>query len=83
MQQFERSVRAPVGKTWNPETAFKKMTKPKVVTRLGTVIKPMDKSEMFQKEKQHKKKGDIKFSEDGGHRNSKKGKKFCRKPKKN
>ncbi|XP_064594449.1 LOW QUALITY PROTEIN: U3 small nucleolar RNA-associated protein 14 homolog A-like [Liolophura sinensis] len=55
VQQFERSIRAPVGKTWNPETAFKKMTKPKVVTRLGTVIKPMDKSEMFRiiKESRH------------------------------
>ncbi|XP_071114020.1 U3 small nucleolar RNA-associated protein 14 homolog A-like [Haliotis cracherodii] len=51
-QQFEQSIRAPVGKNWNPETAFRKMIQPKVLTKLGTVIKPIDKSEVFEKEKQ-------------------------------
>ncbi|XP_067676071.1 U3 small nucleolar RNA-associated protein 14 homolog A-like [Haliotis asinina] len=50
-QQFEQSIRAPVGKNWNPETAFRKMIQPKVLTKLGTVIKPIDKSEIFEKEK--------------------------------
>ncbi len=51
VHQFEASIRQPVGKTWNPETAHKKLCKPKVVTRLGTAIEPMDKSEMFSKQK--------------------------------
>ena len=51
VKQFEQSIRAPVGKTWNPETAYKQLIKPKVVTRLGKVINPLDKDEVFRKDK--------------------------------
>ncbi|XP_033741241.1 uncharacterized protein LOC117328027 [Pecten maximus] len=45
VQQFEQSVRAPVGNTWNPETTFKDLIKPKVITKLGSVIDPIDMAE--------------------------------------
>ena len=52
VHQFESSVRQPIGKTWNPETAYHQLIKPKVVTRLGTVISPISKEATFSKEKQ-------------------------------
>ena len=55
--QFERSIRAPLGKTWNPETAYKELVKPKVVTSIGKIIAPIDKSEV---DKDAKKSKDIK-----------------------
>ncbi|KAG1714294.1 U3 small nucleolar RNA-associated protein 14 A [Nymphon striatum] len=42
VEQFQNNILMPVGKTWNPETAFKLLTKPKVVTKLGAIIAPMD-----------------------------------------
>ncbi|XP_041352481.1 uncharacterized protein LOC121370976 [Gigantopelta aegis] len=45
MKQFEQSIRAPIGKDWNPEMAFKKLVEPKVVTQLGTIISPIDKDD--------------------------------------
>ena len=50
VHQFESSIRAPIGKTWNPETSFKKLIKPKVKTRMGKIIQPIDKSQMFKKQ---------------------------------
>ena len=50
VNQFEASVRAPVGKTWNPETAYRKLIEPKVITKMGTVIEPMDKAQVFKKQ---------------------------------
>ncbi|KAI9491358.1 small-subunit processome [Zychaea mexicana] len=42
MEQYERSLRAPVGKEWNTRDTFQKLTKPRVLTKLGTVINPLD-----------------------------------------
>ncbi|KAK6171222.1 hypothetical protein SNE40_019457 [Patella caerulea] len=50
-KQFEQSISQPIGNTWNPEKAFHRMIQPKVVTQLGSIIKPMDKEEMFKKQK--------------------------------
>ena len=47
-EQFEKSIRAPLGKTWNTETAYRELVKPKVVTRLGKIITPIDKSEVYK-----------------------------------
>ena len=60
MKQFEQSIRAPVGKTWNPEIAYKQLVKPKIVTKLGTIISPIDKEETFKKEN-NKRRVDIDF----------------------
>uniref|UniRef100_A0A8C0VDD9 UTP14A small subunit processome component n=1 Tax=Cyanistes caeruleus TaxID=156563 RepID=A0A8C0VDD9_CYACU len=40
-QQFERSMRTPVGPTWNTQRAFQKLTAPRVITRTGHIIQPI------------------------------------------
>ncbi|KAF1586331.1 hypothetical protein FQV11_0005664, partial [Eudyptes moseleyi] len=40
-QQFEQSIRTPVGPTWNTQRAFQKLTAPRVVTRAGHIIQPI------------------------------------------
>lgn len=40
-QQFERTIQTPIGSTWNTQRAFQKLIIPKVVTKLGHVIKPI------------------------------------------
>ncbi|KAJ2962821.1 hypothetical protein NQZ79_g2114 [Umbelopsis isabellina] len=40
-EQYERSLRAPLGKEWNTTDSFQKMTKPRVMTKLGRVIDPL------------------------------------------
>jgi U3 small nucleolar RNA-associated protein 14 len=41
MEQYERSISQPVGAEWNTREAFMKMTKPRVLTKLGKVIDPL------------------------------------------
>ncbi|XP_062604678.1 uncharacterized protein LOC134266461 [Saccostrea cucullata] len=45
VDQYEQSIRAPIGKTWNPETAVRELVKPKVVTKLGSIIEPINKAD--------------------------------------
>uniref|UniRef100_A0A663MBT1 UTP14A small subunit processome component n=1 Tax=Athene cunicularia TaxID=194338 RepID=A0A663MBT1_ATHCN len=40
-QQFEQSIRTPVGATWNTQRAFQKLTTPRIITRSGHIIKPL------------------------------------------
>ncbi|NXB55112.1 UT14A protein, partial [Struthidea cinerea] len=40
-QQFEQSLRTPVGPTWNTQRAFQKLTAPRIVTRAGHIIQPI------------------------------------------
>ncbi|NXH87437.1 UT14A protein, partial [Edolisoma coerulescens] len=40
-QQFEQSMRTPVGPTWNTQRAFQKLTAPRVITRAGHIIQPI------------------------------------------
>ncbi|KAM6117350.1 U3 small nucleolar RNA-associated protein 14 homolog A [Pterocles gutturalis] len=40
-EQFEQSIRMPVGTTWNTQRAFQKLTAPRVVTRAGHIIQPI------------------------------------------
>lgn len=40
-QQFEQSIRMPVGPTWNTQRAFQKLTAPRVITRAGHIIQPI------------------------------------------
>uniref|UniRef100_A0A3P8UEF2 UTP14A small subunit processome component n=1 Tax=Amphiprion percula TaxID=161767 RepID=A0A3P8UEF2_AMPPE len=46
--QFESTIRSPLGRTWNTERTVKKITKPKVVTQLGTIIEPMAQEELVK-----------------------------------
>ncbi|CAB1417864.1 unnamed protein product [Pleuronectes platessa] len=49
--QFESTVRSPVGRTWNTEHTVKKITKPKVITQLGSIIEPMAREELVKNKK--------------------------------
>ncbi|KAK3508978.1 hypothetical protein QTP70_015400 [Hemibagrus guttatus] len=49
--QFEVCMRSPVGQTWNTQNSVKKLTAPKVVTRLGSVIEPLRKEDFLPEEK--------------------------------
>ncbi|KAH7049810.1 small-subunit processome [Linnemannia elongata] len=39
--QYEQSLRTPVGKEWNTNATFQKMTLPRVTTKLGKIIDPL------------------------------------------
>ncbi|XP_072548664.1 U3 small nucleolar RNA-associated protein 14 homolog A [Salminus brasiliensis] len=49
--QFESCIRSPIGQTWNTQTTVKKLTAPKVVTKMGAIIEPMSKEELIPKQK--------------------------------
>ncbi|NWX22577.1 UT14B protein, partial [Aegotheles bennettii] len=40
-EQFEQSIRTPLGPTWNTQRAFQKLTAPCVITRAGHIIQPI------------------------------------------
>ncbi|KAF7284779.1 hypothetical protein GWI33_021646 [Rhynchophorus ferrugineus] len=46
---YEASIRAPIGKTFVPELAFRKFTRPAVQTRMGTIIEPVTTSQLMGK----------------------------------
>ncbi|XP_033966038.1 U3 small nucleolar RNA-associated protein 14 homolog A [Pseudochaenichthys georgianus] len=50
--QFESTIRAPLGRTWNTEQTVRKISKPKVVTQLGAIIEPMSREELLKDRKQ-------------------------------
>merc|ERR1712013_158676 len=49
VSDFEASVRAPVGATFIPLTAHLKMVKPRVKTKAGEVIEPMDREQLVRR----------------------------------
>lgn len=49
VKDYEASIRAPLGNTFIPENAHKKLIKPSVITKAGTVIDPMDEDELLGK----------------------------------
>ncbi|XP_058446563.1 U3 small nucleolar RNA-associated protein 14 homolog A [Malaya genurostris] len=48
VRDYEASLRAPLGRTFLPETAHSTLVEPRVVTKLGAVIEPMKKSILLQ-----------------------------------
>lgn len=50
--QFQSTIRTPLGRTWNTERTVKKITKPKVVTRMGAIIEPMTQEQLMKDKKQ-------------------------------
>ena len=40
-EQYEMSMRQPLGRDWNTMTSHKEMTKPEVITKVGEIISPM------------------------------------------
>nr|XP_022900415.1 U3 small nucleolar RNA-associated protein 14 homolog A [Onthophagus taurus] len=53
--EYEATIKAPVGNTFVPETAFRRLTKPGVTTKLGTVIEPVDENVLMRKMKKFEK----------------------------
>lgn len=51
LADYEASIRAPIGRNFVPETAFRMLTRPAVITRKGQVIEPMDESELVKPER--------------------------------
>lgn len=49
VQDFEKMIRAPVGRTWLPEQAMKSLTAPKIITRLGAAIQPISEDVLVSK----------------------------------
>jgi U3 small nucleolar RNA-associated protein 14 len=45
-EQYERTLRQPVGRDFNTESSFKKMITPRVKTRAGVAIAPMSKEQV-------------------------------------
>nr|XP_046173777.1 U3 small nucleolar RNA-associated protein 14 homolog A isoform X1 [Oncorhynchus gorbuscha] len=50
--QFERTIRSPVGRTWNTQNAVQKITAPKVVTQLGAIIEPIAREDLIKDNRQ-------------------------------
>lgn len=51
-QQFEGSIRTPIGTSWNTQRAFQKLTAPRVITKQGHIIEPISEEDAFQKTSQ-------------------------------
>lgn len=50
VQDFEASIRAPLGRTFVPENAHMRLVQPAVYTRLGQVIEPMTEDVLVKKQ---------------------------------
>lgn len=50
VQDFEASIRAPLGRTFIPENAHIRLVQPMVNTRLGQVIEPMTEDVLVKKQ---------------------------------
>merc|ERR1712226_1328179 len=55
-EEYERSLRMPLGKDFNTHEASQSLTKPPVKTKAGQVITPMERGDAFQTTKQDQKK---------------------------
>jgi hypothetical protein len=42
-------MQQPLGREWNPETAYRRLNQPKVRTRIGVRIEPLNKQDVFLK----------------------------------
>jgi len=52
VSDFEASIRSPIGDTFVPRTAHLKLIKPRVTTKMGQTIQPMDKKALLKKNQQ-------------------------------
>lgn len=46
VHQFQSIIRQPVGPTWNPQSSFQNLTAPKVITKMGKIIDPIDSEDV-------------------------------------
>uniref|UniRef100_A0A4W3H3Y8 UTP14A small subunit processome component n=1 Tax=Callorhinchus milii TaxID=7868 RepID=A0A4W3H3Y8_CALMI len=64
-EHFEKSIRAPIGKTWNTEKATKRLTLPKIVTKMGAIIEPISEEDVTQDQRRHMN-SNMEQNSDGG-----------------
>ena len=55
MVDFENKIAQPIGRTWNPDSKFRKLIMPKVKTKIGTLIEPIDKDDLIKNDIRKKK----------------------------
>ncbi|XP_015367455.1 PREDICTED: U3 small nucleolar RNA-associated protein 14 homolog C [Diuraphis noxia] len=48
VEEYEETIKVPVGRTWVPETVFQKLTAPPVVTQMGQIIDPIDENSVVK-----------------------------------
>ncbi|RMZ97842.1 U3 small nucleolar RNA-associated 14 -like protein [Brachionus plicatilis] len=48
VHDFEAKIAQPIGRTWNPDFKFRKLIQPKIKTKLGSVIQPIDKDDVVK-----------------------------------
>ncbi|XP_022183767.1 U3 small nucleolar RNA-associated protein 14 homolog A [Myzus persicae] len=48
IEEYEETIKVPVGRTWVPETVFQKLTAPPVVTQMGQIIDPIDENSVVK-----------------------------------
>lgn len=51
VKDYEKTIRAPIGRTWLPEQATRDMIQPKVITKLGAIITPLDEDVLTKTKK--------------------------------
>lgn len=66
VEDYEQSVRAPIGRDFVPATAHRLLTKPAVVTKSGTIIEPMNENMLCKKPQRPRSKTDRKIAESQG-----------------
>jgi len=59
VKDYEGSIRAPIGRSFVPESAFRILTRPAVQTKMGHIIEPMNESILVKKPFVRKHKVDI------------------------
>ena len=48
-EQYERAMRAPIGKEWNTVSSLREATRPAVTTRAGVAIEPVTKTKELKR----------------------------------
>lgn len=48
VDEYEETIKIPVGRTWVPETVFRTLTHPPVVTQMGQIIDPIDENSIVK-----------------------------------
>ncbi|KAK4874141.1 hypothetical protein RN001_013501 [Aquatica leii] len=48
VKDFEASIRAPIGNTFVPETAYRRMIRPAVKTKMGAIIQPLSEEVLLK-----------------------------------
>lgn len=62
LKDYEASIRAPLGRNFVTETAFRLLTRPSVITQKGKIIEPMDESELVKPQRKLKNPVDIRIA---------------------